>query len=228
MGENLGVHGGGDATGLRVLLAGMVDAEQARSSRRDFRLGAVSESEERAGSNHAALLEDVEVAVPGDFAERQDRLRLQDFQFALKITSAIQDFSRERLIFRRGAAACCGDVGVVELQAVFAVFRGRLICETGFVKCSIEKIPGAVSGEHAPGAIRAVRCGSESKNHDLRLRVAEPWDGLAPVLPFAIRAALFARDFFPVFHEAVTFAASDNFLVQDAKLGSGFQHALAV
>jgi hypothetical protein len=46
--QDRGIHGGGDAAGLRVLLAGVVDAKQARRSGRDLCLGAVSEFVERA------------------------------------------------------------------------------------------------------------------------------------------------------------------------------------
>ena len=42
-GENICVHGGGDAAGLSILLAGVVDAKQALSSWRDFCFGAVRE-----------------------------------------------------------------------------------------------------------------------------------------------------------------------------------------
>lgn len=66
--EDFGVHGGGDAAGLGILLAGVVNAKQARSSGRDFGFGTVSEFEARARRDDVALLEDVEVAVPGDFA----------------------------------------------------------------------------------------------------------------------------------------------------------------
>src|SRR5690348_17521829 len=77
--EDLGVHGGSNAAGLRVLLAGVVDPEETRRSGGDFCFGAVGEFEKRAGSNDAALLKDVEVAVPSDFSQCEDRLRLEDF-----------------------------------------------------------------------------------------------------------------------------------------------------
>lgn len=161
-GEGFGVHAGGDAAGLGVLLAGVVDAKEARGSGRDFGFGAVSESVERAGSDHSTLLEDVEVGVPRDFAERQDCFGFKNLEFALQIIAAIQDFSRERFIVRRGAAAGCGDVCVFELQAVVAVKGSGLVRETCFVQGGVKKIAGAIPGEHAAGAIRAMRRGGES------------------------------------------------------------------
>lgn len=56
VGENFGVHDGSDASGLRVLLAGVVNAEQTWRSRGDFGFGSMCEFVLRARSNHAALL----------------------------------------------------------------------------------------------------------------------------------------------------------------------------
>jgi hypothetical protein len=42
--QNLGVHGGGDAAGLRVLLAGVVNAEEVRAVAGEFGFGAVREA----------------------------------------------------------------------------------------------------------------------------------------------------------------------------------------
>ena len=212
-GENFGVHGGGDAAGLCVLLAGVIDAKQAWGSGRDFGFCAVSEFEERAGSDQAALLEDVEVGVPADFAESEDCLGLQDFDLALEIAAAIENFTRERFILRRSAAACCGDVCVLKLQAILAVNGTGLIRKARFVQGSVEKIAGAVAGEHAPCAIRSVGGGGESENEQLRVRVAESRDRLAPILPLAIGTAFFEGDLFPVFHQTRALAASDDFFV---------------
>ena len=223
--EDFGVHGGGDAAGLRVLLAWMVDAKQTRSSGRDFGFGPVREFEARARSNRTALFENVEVGVPGDFAQRKDRFRFQDFQLAFQIAAAIQDFSRERLVFWGSAAAGCGDVGVDELQAVVAVKGSGLICEACFVQGSVKEIAGAITGEHAAGAIRAVCGGRESQNQQLRLGINKTGNGFAPILPFAIGTALFTRNFFAVFDEARAFPARDNFFVQDPKFGESFPHA---
>lgn len=139
-GQNLGVHGGRDAAGLRVLLTGVVDAEEARSSGGDFGFRAMSEFETRARSDHAALLEDVEIAIPGDFAERKNRFRLKNLDLAFQVSAAIQDFSRERFVFWRSAAAGCGDVSIFELEAVIAVKGSGLIREACFVEGGVEKI----------------------------------------------------------------------------------------
>src|SRR5690242_8058496 len=71
-----------------------------------------------------------------------------------------------------------------------------------------------------------MRGGSEAKNQELRLSIAESGNGLAPVFPFTIGAALFARDFLAVFHETRALAAGDNLFVQNAKQRGRFRHWL--
>src|SRR6516162_1011810 len=151
--KNSGVHGGSDAAGLRVLLARVIDGEQARRSGGKVRFRPVSELVRRSRNDDAALLEDFEIGVPSDFAKRKNRLGFQDFEFALEISAAIRDFSRERLVARRSAAAGGGDVGLIDLEAVLAVERDRLIREAGFVQRGVQEVAGAVAGEHASGTI---------------------------------------------------------------------------
>ncbi len=78
----------------------------------------------------------------------------------------------------------------------------------------VEKIAGAVAGEHAPGAIGAVRGGSEAEDQKLRARVAETGNGFAPVFAIAEGTALFASDGFAVAHQARAFSARHNFFVE--------------
>src|ERR1700675_1663928 len=70
--EDLGVHGGREAASLGVLLAGVIDAEEAGGGGGELGFGAVGERESGARGDRAALLEDFEVGVPGDFSEGED------------------------------------------------------------------------------------------------------------------------------------------------------------
>jgi len=108
----LGVHGGRKAASLGVLLAGMIDAEETGGGGGELRFGAMGEREGGARGNYAALLQDFEVGVPGDFSEGQNGPRMEDFQFAKEIVAAIRDFGGKRLVGGRSAADRGGDVGV--------------------------------------------------------------------------------------------------------------------
>ena len=92
----------------------------------------MSEPVGRPRSDDAALLQDFEIGVPGDFAKRENRLGFQDFEFAFEITPAIRDFPGERLVVRRGAAAGGGDVGPIEFEAVYGESERRPAIEIPF------------------------------------------------------------------------------------------------
>ena len=90
------------------------------------------------------------------------------------------------------------------------------------MKRLVEKIAGAVAGEHAAGAIGAVRGGSEAENQEPGARIAKAGNGLAPVFPVAKRETLFARDFFAVAHQARALPALDDLsveLVESVQIG---------
>jgi len=215
--EDLGIHRGREAASLCVLLAGMIDAEEAGGGGGELGFGPVGERESGARGNDAALLQDFEVGVPGDFSEGEDGARLEDFQFAEEIRAAICEFGRKRFVGGRSAADGGGDVGVFQLEAVVAADGSGLIGEARFVESCIEKIAGAISGEDSAGAIAAVGGGGESENEELRVRIAETGDGLAPVGPIEEGAAFFLRNFFAVNDEARAFAAGHDFLIENSE-----------
>ena len=87
----------------------------------------------------------------------------------------------------------------------------RLIREAGAMKLRVQEISGAVPGEHPPGAVGAMRGGRESDDDEAGFRIAKGRHGASPVGPIAIRAALDARDFLAVTHQARTLAAFRDF-----------------
>src|SRR6266851_9963899 len=99
-----------------------------------------------------------------------------------------------------------------------------MIRKARFVQRRIQKIARAVTREHSSRAIPPMRRRCKSQDQQLRLRVAESRDRLAPVSPLAIRAPLFSRHFFAVAHQTRTLRASHNFLIQDTKLRELFRH----
>ena len=167
----------------------------------------------RARSDDAALLQDFEVGVPGDLSESENRLGLQDFQLSLKVGAAIRNFTRKGLVVRRRTTAGGRGVDAIELQAIVAVERSRLIREAGFVQRGVEKVARTVTREHSPGTVRSMSCGSEPQNQQLGLGITKSWNRLAPVFPSAIGAALFARDLLAILYQARALGAGDNLIV---------------
>src|SRR5262249_44813301 len=132
--KDLGIHRLNDAAGLRVLLAGVVDAEQAERTRNNFCLGTMRKLEKRARSNGAALLQKLEGAVPSDFSQRENRFGPQDFKLVFKINAAARNFSERRFVVRRRATASGDNVGVGQLQSIVAMKGSKLIREARFVE----------------------------------------------------------------------------------------------
>jgi hypothetical protein len=59
-----------------------------------------------------------------------------------------------------------------------------------------------------------VRAGSKSEQKDAGITVAEAGDGLAPIIPIEVGAALLTRDGCAVFYEPRTATTIDEFAVQ--------------
>src|SRR5262245_54762483 len=80
----------------------------------------------------------------------------------------------------------------------------------------VARAPISVAGEHAPGAVGAVRCRREADQQQPRLGVAEAGDRPAPVDLVTIRAPLLARDLLAEAPQTRTEFAGD-----DGVAGSG-------
>jgi len=96
------------------------------------------------------------------------------------------------------------DVGAMELHAVVARLTGGLGGEPRAVKHAVEDVARAVAGEHAAGAVGAVRSRREPENHDVGARVAEGRHGFSPIFPVEVGATLGAGDAGDIVAEAWT------------------------
>src|ERR1700675_2497724 len=66
--QHLGVHGRRNFTSLRVLLAGMIYAEQSGRGWRQLNFSSMCEAVRRARSDEPSLLQHLNVGIPGDAA----------------------------------------------------------------------------------------------------------------------------------------------------------------
>src|SRR5262249_29654564 len=156
-------------------------AEDTSPATRKLCLRAVAEHVGGPRCNHALLLENVEVGVPGDLAQRKYGSRPQHCEFPLQIAAAVQHLLPQRLVVWRCASAGSGDVRASQLQAVIALHRCRLIREAGLVQCGIQEIARAVTGEDAAGSISTMRRRSQPQDEQLCLRIAKARHWLAPI-----------------------------------------------
>jgi len=92
--------------------------------------------------------------------------------------------------------------------------RLRLAGKTGPVHSRVQRIAGAVAGEHSPGAIGTVRARRQSHHPQAGVPVAEAGDGFAPVRPVAVGASLFTGYLLTPGHQSRAGAAGDEHLIQ--------------
>ena len=79
----------------------------------------------------------------------------------------------------------------------------------------VQKIARAVAGEHAAGAIRAVRSGRQPDEQQPRAGIAKSRHRLGPIIPIAIGAALHASHFGAIGNQPRAAHAGDDFAIQD-------------
>src|ERR687898_755373 len=179
-------HRGGENTGEGVLLGWVIAAEEGGSA--GHHLGAVA----KPGFGPEPV--EAEGGVPGEGAEADDDLRLQQFQLPARVGEAGVAFCGGGPVLRRGAPDGGGDPEPVEFESVFAVARDGSARKAGTVQRSEEEVARPVAREEAAGPVRAVGRRGEAEDHDPRVRVAEARDGAPPVSLIAEGRTLLAGD----------------------------------
>src|SRR3954464_4319546 len=91
-------------------------------------------------------------------------------------------------------------------------------CKADFVQHRVEKVGGAIAGEHAAGAIGAVRTGREAEDQHLSIDVAETRHGLGPVFPIEIGATLNGANLAAMIDEPGTLRASGDVAIENGEL----------
>ena len=89
-----------------------------------------------------------------------------------------------------------------------------LVGETGAVQGAVEEVAGGIPGEHAPGAVGAVRAGRQADDQDARRVVAKTGDGPAPVFLVAVGALALPRDALAVGRQARAQPAGDDLFME--------------
>src|SRR5271170_2014251 len=90
----------------------------------------------------------------------------------------------------------------------------RLVRKPSFIERLVEKIARTVAGENSSRSIPAMSGGRETQNQELRARITEARDRLAPVVPVHKRTAFLRRHFLAIADKPRTFSAAYDPFVQ--------------
>jgi hypothetical protein len=205
-----------------ILLAGMVRSEQSRQVSGKLVANSVTKPERRKTLDFAAIFQQPQVNTHRNAPKGENRARPQNFKLALEIRTAVRKLRGQRLVRGRRAANSSNDIGIFQREPVAAMRRSRLVRESSAKQRVKQEISRAIARKHPPGAVPSMRRGRESKDQQLRVRVAESRHRFAPVFTVPERQPLFTRHSFAVFHQPRTLPASDDFFVQHPKRAHQF------
>jgi len=135
---------------------------------------------------------------------------IEHLQFRFEPRHTSISLGRRRFVGRRCTAHRGSHPGILQDQPIIPIYRGRLGGEPGPVEGPIQPISGAITGEHAARAIRAMGCGGESDDYQPCHRVTEPWHGLAPVDLLRVSSPLLLGNRLPPLHEPGTAPTADD------------------
>src|SRR5882724_6825170 len=138
----------------------------------------------------------------------------------------MENLGGQRLIRGKRATHRGSDISVLQAQPVVAVQGSGLVRKSRLMQGLVKKIAGAIAGENAACAIRSMRGGSQPKDEQLGVGIAEAGHASAPIGPLAESAPLLLRHLFAVFHQARTLAACANFFTYDFQRGFRVQRFL--
>jgi hypothetical protein len=197
-----------------ILLARMIRREQARQIAWQFIASAMSKRKLSQRRNKPALFQQSQISPHRDATKHQHRTRPQYRKLALQKVPAICQLPRQRFVRRRRATQSRGHVSIVQSEPIFAIRRSGLIGEPRAKQRLVQEITRAVAREHAPRAIRSMRCRCKAQNQKLRARIAKARNRLAPIIPSEKRTTLVSRDLFAIPYEPRTRAAVNDFLIE--------------
>jgi len=111
--------------------------------------------------------------------------RLERVALALQPRSTVGDLVSGWAIVGRGTAHRGADEGIVQALAIVACDRGRQVRESMRMQRAEEPVAARIAGEHAAGAIGAMRRGSQTDDPQARVWITEARNRPAPVGPVA-------------------------------------------
>ena len=144
--------------------------------------------------------------------------------FTIEIRRAVGQLLRQWFVVRWRTTRSRRDVEIGQLKAV-TTLRGRgLVGKSRLVQDGIHEFAGGIARKRSSGAVRAVGTGREAEHQHTRAWIAESRNRLSPIVATEVGAALFPRDSFPIFDQAGTAGAGNDFTIQLVKPGGHASH----
>jgi hypothetical protein len=197
-----------------ILLARMVRRKKPRQICRQLITRAMTKRKRSQRRNQPALLQQSQIGPHRDAAKDHHSARPQNLQLALQVVPAIRQLRRQRFIRGWRATQGRGHVSILQSEPIVAIHRSGLIRKSRAKHSLVQKIAGAIAGEHSSRAIGPMRCGRKPQNQKLRARIAESWNRSSPIVPSEKRSALVPRDLFAIPYQPRASSAANNFLIQ--------------
>jgi len=170
-----------------------------------------------------ALVEQVrEVAVPCDLAEADDDADLRERgDLCCQVSRAVANLLRRGLVAGRGTADDRTNPDLAQLEAVVTAGGSWLAGQAELVEDRVHEVAGTVAGEGTARPVSSVSAGSEAKDQDAGIGIAESGDRFGPVFLVAVRFATSLTDATNVGDEARTAGALGDILLQLIENGEG-------
>jgi len=212
-------HGLGEPAREGVLLARVVRAHDRHA--RGVDLGQMREPRTSTRKLDAGVAQHPPEGLVTEAAQRdQDAGVFEQTELAGHERRAAVPLCRRRAVGRRCAAHRGTHVRVGQRQPVVPVSRLCLICEPGAKERPVEPLAGAITGEHAPGPVRAVRGRCQTDHDDAGVRVSETWDRPTPVLLVTVGRSSLPRDLLTPRNESRARSTARDLVAEACKAGT--------
>ncbi len=150
-------------------------------------------------------------SVKGETPERYNHTKAVEHRdLSSEKRPAVLDLFSQRLVRRGRAMDDCGDIAVLELQAVAEMNRRGLIGESRSVQGAIKPVAASIAGEDSPRAIAPMSGGSQPDYQQTRTGVAKARHWLSPVVIARKAPDLLSGDLLAPLDQPRTARASDH------------------
>src|SRR5262245_49267599 len=160
-------------SGERVLLAGMVRANQSHTIGQNNRR-AVAKARSRFGNRSVIFLIRRKKRVESDLSQSDDHANgLEQFELLNEVRPTARKFNCARFVIWRRAPDSSSNVTIRKPQTVISINGVRLIGESSKVQRAVKPVTAPIACEYSAGSIAAVRRRCQSDNQKTRIRVPE-------------------------------------------------------
>lgn len=159
----------------------MIRGEEMQPIGQDI-MGAMRETVSRFAGDDACFQKECEITVKGDFSEADHDTDFgQCLNLTGKMTCAVANLQRKRLVAGRGAANDGGNPRVAKLETIFTGEACRLAGKAQLVQDGIHESTGAVACKWPPCTVCSMSTWSQTQDEDAGAGIAKARDRPSPV-----------------------------------------------